>query len=380
MSDSSTSSPEQDSCLQRLLELRAQIRQLSQEHIPLRAAVDEADSLLEEVQQQREHLLGLNERLARTAVESAELLAEIEEKNRSLERVNSDLSKANAHAAELIGEIEIKNQKIDSLNQTLSTANATAAELVAELELQRIELEKANTALRQTNDEKAHILGVIAHDLRSGVGGMGGLAELLAEELPSGSTQAQEFVALLQDESRRLIHLLSTLLDMSRLEQGRLQLRLEIADLRPLILDSLEYHRHFADLKHQTLTSELPSDPLLAAFDPVRLRQVLDNLLSNAIKYTPLHKPIQLRARLENSEVLVEILDSGPGLSPDDAKKIFRSFQQLSAKPTGGEASHGLGLVIAKKVVDCHNGRIRAENRTDAPGALFGFSLPARLR
>lgn len=378
MPEPSASQTGGDTSLQRLAALRKQILLLSREHVPLQAAAAEADLLLQEVQQQREHLLELNRGLSRAAAESAELLAEIEDKNRALERVNRDLSQANARAAELIGEIEGKNQRIDNLNQTLASANATAAELVAELELQRVELEKTNAALRKTNEEKAHILGVVAHDLRSGVGGLSGLADLLAGEVPPDNAEAVEFVTLLQQESRRLLTLLSTLLDMSRLEQGQLQLRLEVADLRPVLQDCIHYHQHFAELKQQTITADLAAEPLLAAFDRVRLRQLVDNLLSNAVKYTPPGLPITVRARCLGDEILVEFLDSGPGLTKDDIAKVFQSFQKLSAQPTAGEDSHGLGLAIARKVAESHHGRIRAENCPDHPGAVFSFALPAR--
>lgn len=362
----------------RLVAVMERLRVLSAHHEALGSAVEEANALLHEVQSQQDNLLTLNRQLASVSAESAELVAERDHKNQELKRTNYELSLANARAAELIGEIEDKNQRIDTLNKTLSTANATAAELVAELETQRSELEKANKALRETNEEKAHILGVVAHDLRSGIGGMSGLADLLAEELHGATADAAEFVQLLQEESRRLLNLLSTLLDMSRLEQGRLHLHLEIRDLREPVAASLAYHQHFAEIKQQKLLENRSSIPLLCAFDPVRLRQVLDNLLSNAIKYSPPNSEIQVREFMEGGQIMVEILDQGPGLTEADSAKLFRSFQQLSAKPTGGEESHGLGLAIAKKVIESHHGQIWAKNRKDAQGAVFGFSLAAQ--
>ena len=216
---------------------------------------------------------------------------------------------------------------------------------MAELEFRRAELEQANKALREANDEKAHILGVVAHDLRSGIGGMSGIAALL---------------------------------DMSRLEQGRLNLHLEIADLRGLVAESLAYHAHFAANKNQRLIGDRCDVALRCAFDPVRLRQVLDNLLSNAIKYSPPGAEIRVSQRAEGPLAVVEILDQGPGLTEADAAKVFRSFQKLSAQPTAGEDSHGLGLAIAKKVVESHHGTIWARNRTDQRGAAFGLSLAMR--
>jgi signal transduction histidine kinase len=354
------------------------MRGLSTQHVELQSAAGDADAILAEVEAHGRNFLSINQELRRTASEAAGLLAEMEAKNRELAKTNREISKANAYAAELIGEIESKNARIDTLNRTLATANATAAELVAELEIQRTQLESANAALRETNQEKAHILGVVAHDLRGGIGGMGGLADVLAEELPRNDPEIVENVRLLREESRRLLNLLSTLLDMSRLEQGRLELALEIADIRHVLRESLRYHARFAERKRQTLRDDLAFQPLPAAFDPVRMRQVLDNLLSNAIKYTPPGGTILLRACKEADRIVIEVVDSGPGLTEEDSKKLFRGFQQLSAKPTGGEESHGLGLAIAKKVVESHRGRIWAHNNTPGPGAAFGLSLPAR--
>lgn len=367
-----------DAGLRRLSELREQIRRLSDRHAGLREAAQEADALLAEVEAHRQELLAVNQGLARASADSAELVVEIGAKNRALEQANRDLARANAQAAEMIGEIEHKNARIDSLNRTLASANATAAELVAELEFQRAELEKINTALQQTNEEKAQILGVVAHDLRSGIGGMGSLADILAEEWPRDDCEIGECVRLLQEESRRLLHMLATLLDISRLEQGRLQLTLEVGDLRPMLTESLHYHTRFAEKKRQTLQGELEPCPLVAAFDAVRLRQVLDNLLSNAIKYTPLGGAVVLRARRQDAQIIVEVEDNGPGLTEEDKQKVFHSFQRLSAQPTGGEESHGLGLAIAKKVVESHRGTIWAKNTVAGAGAIFGFFLPAR--
>jgi len=370
---------ENDARFERKLQaLREQIERLSNEHISLRSAAKEAGELLEELESHRTELLDLNRRLAQVSADSAELLAELEEKNRALESANEKLSSANAYAAELIGDIETKNAKIDSLNKALSKANASASELVAELEIHREDLEKTNAALAKTNGEKSRLLGVVAHDLRSGIGGIGSLADLLADVIASSpSGAAEDHARLIKEESHRLLDMLAGLLDMSRIDQGRLDLKREHIDLNDIASESIDFHQRFADQKSQTLIFLRSAEPLAVRADPTRIRQVCDNLLSNAIKYSPSGGLIEvLMERDPSGRPVVRVRDEGQGITDDDKKKMFQAFQTLSARPTGGEDSQGLGLAIAHKMVELHDGAMWADNRSDRQGAEFCFSLP----
>jgi signal transduction histidine kinase len=110
--------------------------------------------------------------------------------------------------------------------------------------------------------------------------------------------------------------------------------------------------------------------------DHERLREAIDNLVSNAVKYSPVGGEIAVSAERAGHEVVVRVQDDGPGLSPEDAGRVFGRFQRLSAKPTGGETSTGLGLSIAKQIVDLHNGRIFVETAGTGGGAVFVIALP----
>ena len=106
------------------------------------------------------------------------------------------------------------------------------------------------------------------------------------------------------------------------------------------------------------------------------MREAVDNLVSNAVKYSPLGGRIAVTAGREAGEAVVRVADQGPGLLPEDTDRVFGRFQRLSAKPTGGESSTGLGLSIAKRIIDLHKGRIFVESAGDAGGAVFAIALP----
>jgi len=318
----------------------------------------------------------LNESLAMASARSAELLTDLEEKNVELSRANLELARANVHGAELMAEIELKNEEIGRLNGALSRANADASELLAELECKNAELEELNETLKRTSDEKSRLLGVAAHDLRGGIGGMSGLADLLDDTLTSPGEEAGELISAMREEGRRLLDLLSSLLDVSRVEQGRLDLNPERLPLATVVGHAVRFHRRFAENKNQRIRVVYPKSPVVVMADSLRIRQVLDNLISNAVKYAPHGTRICVTIEAAGGGGVVRVLDEGPGLTNADLAKVFKFFSPLSARPTGGESSHGLGLAIARKVVEAHAGRIWCENRSGGPGACFAFSLP----
>lgn len=318
----------------------------------------------------------VNEHLARANAEAAELLAELEQKNDQLAASISELARANVRSAELVAEVEEKNDLLSQSNKNLARANARSAELVAELQARREEVEWANTGLRQAHEETKRILGVASHDVRSGLGGISGFSDLLCDQLIETDPEAGEQAKLIRDECKRLLDLLENLLNESCSRMGGEELRTTSLDLGELVGASIEIQNGAAIRKGQRITARLGREGLLLDADPVRVRQVLDNLISNALKYSPPAAEITVELLHDEGNVGVAVLDQGPGLTDEDLEKVFGEFTQLSAKPTGGEESHGLGLSIARKVVEQHGGRIWAENREDGDGASFGFVLP----
>ena len=150
-------------------------------------------------------------------------------------------------------------------------------------------------------------------------------------------------------------------------------------DLSAIVASVTELNEGLASAKNQTLEVLLaPSLPI--AGDPDRLAEAIDNLVSNAIKYTPVGGTIQVTARRRADDAEVSVSDSGPGLKPEDVPRLFGRFQRLSAKPTGGESSTGLGLSIVRKIVDLHRGRVDIAEVGPLGGAAFSIALPLRVR
>jgi signal transduction histidine kinase len=154
-----------------------------------------------------------------------------------------------------------------------------------------------------------------------------------------------------------------------------ISIRREPLDLATLVADVAEANRPLAERKRQEIVVSGPKS-LIAAGDPDRLRDAIDNLVSNAVKYSPPEGAIAITLGRADRETVINVRDSGPGLSPEDLGRLFGRFQRLSAKPTGGEASTGLGLSIAKRIVDLHGGRLTAESGRSEGGAVFTIALP----
>jgi signal transduction histidine kinase len=141
-----------------------------------------------------------------------------------------------------------------------------------------------------------------------------------------------------------------------------------------LVEEITEANRLVAERKGQRIIVSGPGT-LLISGDPDRLRDAIDNLLSNAIKYSPVGGSIGIELERRGNDTIVRIRDSGPGLSPEDMSRLFGRFQRLSAKPTAGEGSTGLGLSIAKRIIDLHAGRLMGETAPGG-GAIFSIALP----
>ena len=239
-------------------------------------------------------------------------------------------------------------------------------------------LESKNRQLLELNELRNRFLGMAAHDLRGPLASIKGFSKFLLEDgaaLPE-RTRA-EFSGNIHLASQNMLNLVSDLLDISIIESGRLELRLQTASLKSLVEERVRLHRYSADKKNISIHPdlvELPDFP----FDPNRMGQVLDNLISNAIKFSPTGKNIFLGLKQTGDNAEFSVRDEGPGIPPDDQDKLFQQFRKLSARPTGGETSHGLGLSIAKVMVEAHNGTLTFTS-DPKKGTTFRFSIPMKV-
>ncbi len=268
-------------------------------------------------------------------------------------------------------------------NQQITNA-IEKAEKEAELyRLKNQELSEANRALRELNDLKTELMGFAAHDLKAPLQSIMTFAELIHAS-SDDKASVEEFSQNIFNASERMFNLVKRLLQSTAIELGKIDLNLHIANVSSLVQNAVLQNLPKAVSKSQTLHSEI-AENLLVNIDSECFTEVLDNLISNAIKYTPQEKNIFVKCdkrasrHLQGSgdSVFVSVKDEGQGLSEDDMQKLFGRFQKLSAQPTAGEHSSGLGLYISKKYIEMMGGKIWAESEGKGKGATFFIELPA---
>lgn len=227
--------------------------------------------------------------------------------------------------------------------------------------------------LRRLNEQKNHFLGIVAHDLRNPLSGIILSAELLAEE--GDPAEISRVANRIRKEGLEMSSLLGRFLDIAAIESGQINAEPESVDLTGLVHQVASRHAARAKEKGLELKVDFPQTVVQAWVDNRFTKEVLDNLISNAIKFSPPGKAVTLRCEVMEDSVVVSVEDQGPGLTEEDRQKLFGRFSRLSAQPTGGEKSVGLGLSIVKHMVEGMHGRIWVESEP-GNGASFRVELP----
>lgn len=239
------------------------------------------------------------------------------------------------------------------------------------------DLEAKNSKLAQLNDLKNKFLGMASHDLRNPISTIQGFSQIM---LDHGDTLAEdekkEFLQSIHKVSRDMLALLGDLLNISTIESGKLDLQLKPGSLKQLVGERIRMYQVMAERKNIATHMDIEEIPVFS-FDAHRISQVIDNLLSNAIKFSPTGKEIFISLGNKNGQAIFSVRDQGPGISSKDQDKLFKHFQKLEARPTADEPSHGLGLAIAKKMVETHAGKITVQS-TPGSGATFSFQIPLK--
>ena len=234
-------------------------------------------------------------------------------------------------------------------------------------------LESSNGELVRLNEEKNEFLGIAAHDLKNPLTAIIGGAELLI--MRPNSPRSGDIARNIVNAGGRMVALIKNLLDANAIEQGRFSSNLEGCDLRTLVEEAMQHNQSAAGRKGLTLRLET-GGAVWTKTDRMAAGQILDNLLSNALKYSPPDKVIHVQLSASLGKVLVAVRDEGPGISAEDQKKLFQKFTRLSARPTAGESSTGLGLSIVKRLTEAIGGTVQCQS-TLGLGATFILSLPA---
>ena len=236
------------------------------------------------------------------------------------------------------------------------------------------ELELRNRESEQANQLKTEFLANMSHELRSPLHTVIGFAELLAEETEGALSEKQKrFLTHIQNDSQHLLDLINDLLDLSKIEAGRLELRNEAFDLAPVLEDVLSSVRPRALAKSMEIRTDSISIPILA--DRLRFKQILLNLLSNAVKFTPDGGQVRVEAAIRDRYAEISVSDTGIGITEDQHQAVFDKFYQVSNATRGGPKGTGLGLAITKRLVEQHGGRIWLKSEL-GDGSCFTFTIP----
>jgi signal transduction histidine kinase len=209
-----------------------------------------------------------------------------------------------------------------------------------------------------------------------------GRSEMLTDLLglqPPALDGARAQINHIRDSAKRLTAMVDALISDAMSDALDISIRLQTIDLVALVDRVVEANRPLAERKDQVL-EVLKPEALVTTGDPDRLQEAVDNLVSNAVKYGPIGSAITIAVEARGDRNAVAVRDTGPGLSPEDIARLFGRFQRLSAKPTAGESSTGLGLSIAKRIVELHGGSIETESGGPGQGATFTILLPAGAR
>lgn len=234
------------------------------------------------------------------------------------------------------------------------------------------DLATSNDRLVHLNNEKNEFLGIAAHDLKNPLTVILGSAELIGmTDNPQVTTKCQRNIVLAATRMRDLIN---TLLDANAIEQGRFNSHIEPCDVGALVQQCVDNNRTNATRKEINFRVGA-SEGLYALADRAGAMQVLDNLISNALKFSPPKTNVHLLTMPEQDFVLIAVRDEGPGIGSEDQKRLFQKFTRLSARPTAGESSTGLGLSIVKRLVEGMSGTIQCQS-TLGLGTTFLVRLP----
>lgn len=260
-------------------------------------------------------------------------------------------------------------EELESLQMNLVEANNDANNLSRELQ-------KKNVQLDQLNKIKNQFLGMAAHDLRNPIGIILEFSKFLIQETQGVLTdEQQKLLQNIETSSQFMLHLLNDLLDVAKIESGKLELEFAPTDFNALVKRIVALNQIVASQKNIQIYLQIYEKLPKPVVDSIKMEQVLNNLLTNAIKFSPANSRIDMSVFQSGNDVMVSVKDQGPGIPENERSKLFQPFQTTSVKSTGGEKSTGLGLMIVKKIITGHQGQIWVES-TEGSGSTFFFTIP----
>ncbi len=244
-----------------------------------------------------------------------------------------------------------------------------------EINRQKDQIESINKNLVELNEEKNDLIGIVAHDLKSPLNQISGMLEIIKLTAKDQTTEEKEYLTTIEKSTNRLKKMITKILDVSAIESQTLNISIEQINLVPLLEEIADRFLAQAAKKEIVIIKQFENKIPSLYSDKGYVTEVLENLVSNAVKYSPRGKQIVIKLSAKVESVRVEFIDQGQGISQADLKNLFGKYRKLSARPTDGEDSTGLGLSIVKKYVQALNGKVWCESE-EGKGSNFIVELP----
>jgi ligand-binding sensor domain-containing protein/signal transduction histidine kinase len=278
-----------------------------------------------------------------------------------------------------VRQVEARNRQLQELVRSRTEAMRLQSRQLKEVLLitrrQQREAETLRRQAEEANRMKTELMNIAVHDLKNPLGGIMLYADLVKDAVHEPD-RAARLTQTIKETAQGMFGLISNLLTRSRLEGNGMALQKERLDVALLVQEAVAHNTPQAQHKEQQLLCQ--EEPgCVADVDPDLLGEAIENLVSNAVKFTPKGKRIWVAVGRTSDTIRITVRDEGLGIRPDELGKLFVPFGRLSARPTGGESSNGLGLVIVKRIVELHGGTVTAHSGGRHQGATFTATLPA---
>jgi signal transduction histidine kinase/CheY-like chemotaxis protein len=305
----------------------------------------------------------------------ARYVSETEEQSVQLQDQQVELEEQNASLEEQAVELEEQREHALSLAAEASEARVAAEALVEELRVADLEKIRVEEATRL----KSEFLAAMSHELRTPLNAIIGFTQILYDgKVDPSSPEHQEYLGDVLTSARHLLQLINDVLDLSKVEAGKMEFHTETVDLPALVAEVLGILRTAISTKQIRVDTTIDPDVTGIVLDAARFKQVLYNYLSNAIKFTPDDGRITVRLEPEGASFRLEVEDTGPGISSDDLGRLFTRFEQLEAG-SRRQGSTGLGLALTKRLVEAQGGTVGVRSAV-GQGTTFWAVLPRRAR
>jgi two-component system phosphate regulon sensor histidine kinase PhoR len=300
---------------------------------------------------------------------SAKDLFELQRKYEELQKQNRDLEKK-------VFEKENQIKRLQKATLELSDSNKELKEQAEKLDINMQEAKKLQEKKEELLKIKEELFGAIVHDIKNPAGLIRGFAELLNSYDLSRQEQ-ENIIKVILETSDKMVQLTEEMTKLIIVESDEVVLDMQTINLDKVIDRVFLLNKPNAEKKKISLVTELPSSLPQVNADPMRIEEVIDNLVNNAIKYTSSKGKVEIFSELTANSLIIHIRDSGLGISEDEVKRVFSPLQRLTPKPTGNEPSSGVGLSIAKRIIEMHGGKIWVKSKV-GDGSTFSFSLPCK--